>query len=108
MMFRLKNTLAIELKCWRGVYRETLSQRGVTTEKHADLNRPSLKRARLLIWKPILDEIKQIISLGDDPRVHTAKQFLSDKCKGQHGSFIKWILQDWGIIDSKGNIDVER
>lgn len=95
----IKKHLGYKVEVPEGVFRETLTKRGITTKRHTDLNRESLRIARLKIWHSIIEAIKEINSLGDDPRVHTAKEILIEKCGGVHGSLIEWILIEWKVID---------
>ncbi len=81
----------------KGVYRETLSHRGITTVEHADLDRPSLLTARLKIFVDTVNAIDEIRKLGNDTRVYTAKKALRDTCKGEHGSLIKYLMNDFGV-----------
>jgi 5-methylcytosine-specific restriction endonuclease McrA len=77
----------------KGVYRETLSLRGITTVKHADLDRPELLRGRRDVWDAIEETIREIRALGDDPRKYTRLKMLRDECSGKYGSLIRWLLQ---------------
>ena len=95
---RIENHLGYKVKFPEGIYVETLTERGVTTEKHTDLNRKSLRTARLKIFSSINDSIKEIRSSSDDPRTHTAKQILADKCTGIHGSLIAWALKNEDVL----------
>jgi len=81
----------------KGVYRETKSHRGITTVEHADLDRPTLLKARLKIWVETVDAINDIRKLGNDPRVYTAKKALRDTYEGEHGSLIKYLMIDHGV-----------
>lgn len=94
----IKKHLGYRVEMPEGVFRETLTKRGITTENHTDLNRKSLRIARLKIWHSIIKRIQEINSFGDGPRAHTAKKILIEKCKGIHGSLIKWILIEWKVI----------
>ncbi len=76
-----------------GVYVETITQRGVTTEKHTDLNREPLRIARLKILNSIKESVDIIKASSNEPRAYTAKQMLFDKCSGIHGSLIAWALK---------------
>lgn len=93
----IEQHLGYKLNLTDGILRETLSQRGVTTVKHADLDRLSLCRARFKIWVDTIDAIKEIIKLKDDPRVYTAKKALCNNCNGEHGSLIKYLMIEWGV-----------
>jgi uncharacterized protein (TIGR02646 family) len=75
-----------------GIYRETLTQRGVSTVTHADLDRKMLRKARLEVFQTTILAIQEIKEMGDDPRVHTKMSMLRDKCSGQYGSLIEWLL----------------
>lgn len=81
----------------QGVYRETLSPRGITTVEHADLDRPALLKVRMKIWVETVNAIGEIRKLSNDPRVYTAKKALRDTCKGEHGSLIKYLMIDHGV-----------
>lgn len=94
----IEEHLGYRVEIPEGVYRDTSSGRGITTEEHADLNRPSLRLARLKIWHPMLEKIKEIKLSENEAKKHTAIRILNDKCKGQHGSLIKWLLQEWNVI----------
>lgn len=93
----IEQHLGYKLNLTDGILRETLSQRGVTTVKHADLDRPSLCRARFKIWVETINAIKEIIKLKDNPRVYTAKKALCNNCNGEHGSLIKYLMIEWGV-----------
>lgn len=80
-----------------GVYRLTKSERGITTEKHADLNRDHLIKARQKILWSILKTIDLIKDNEEDPAMHTYKQILRDEAKGKFGSLIQWALEKGGI-----------
>jgi uncharacterized protein (TIGR02646 family) len=79
-------------KSVNGVYRETLSWRGITTVEHADLDRPSLRRGRQKVWDHVEHEIGEIRSLGEDPGRYTRMKILRDLCSGKYGSLIRWLL----------------
>lgn len=80
-----------------GVYRETLSPQGITTVEHADLDRQPLLTARRRIFIDTMGTIKEIRTLGNDPRTYTAKKALRDACKGEHGSLIKHLMIEYGV-----------
>ncbi len=80
-----------------GVYRLTKSERGITTEQHADLNRGHLIKARQKILLSILKTIELIKENEGDPEMHTYKQILRDEAKGQYGTLIQWALETGGI-----------
>ena len=82
-----------------GVYRFGLTDRGNTTIDHTDLNRKKLLKARQKIYLDILNAIKEIVRLKNDPRVKTCKDILRNKAKGQFGSLIQWSMDEWGITD---------
>lgn len=94
----IEKHLGYKVEFIEGIYVETLSKRGITTEKHTDLNRSSLRLARLRILSSIKDSIDKIKSSRNDPRAHTAKQILLNKCSGIHGSLITWALKNEGLI----------
>ena len=75
-----------------GIYRETLSNRGITTVIHADLDRPTLRKARMVVYVDTLNTITEIKALGNNPRAFTALRQLKDKCSGVFGSMIKSLL----------------
>jgi uncharacterized protein (TIGR02646 family) len=90
----IEEHLGYKLDEINGVYRETLSKRGNTTVEHADLDRPPLRKARLGIWISAANAIQDInrrIS-QDDPRANTALRMLRDKCSHEHGSLIKFLI----------------
>lgn len=95
----IEEHLGYKVEFPEGIFRETLSNRGITTKEHADLNRKSLRLARLKLYGPIQEKIQEIISLGGDPKSNTAKEILIEKCKGQHGSLVKWLLKKWKVIE---------
>jgi|GEM_PF-2124327 len=81
----------------KGVLRETLTQRGITTVEDTDLDREPLPKKRQTIWiktQSLIDDIKR---LGNDPRVYTAKKALRYECKGEYGSLIKHLMIKEGI-----------
>jgi len=80
-----------------GVLRETLSKHGITTVEHADLNRDALCIARQKVFLESMDAIMKIRELKKDPKVHTAKKALRDRCNGEHGSLIKFSMTKFGI-----------
>lgn len=88
----LKTHLGYKLSADKGVYRETLSERGITTVEHADLDRASLRNARLILWHATTTAIDEIKRLGSDPRVYTHKKMLRDMCRNEHGSLIEYLL----------------
>lgn len=90
----IEQHLGYKLTPTNAVYRETLSNRGITTVEHADLDRPSLREARRRIWVTAENSIKEIRKLGNDPKAYTAKKALRDTCKGEHGSLIKYLMID--------------
>lgn len=95
----IKEHLDYELSDIQGVYRKTLSDRGITTVKHADLDRSSLRNTRLKIWNVTTKLIYDIKKLGDNPRAYTAKKMIWDKCSGEHGSLILHLLDMEEIED---------
>lgn len=84
-------------KSGKGVYRETITKRGITTVKHADLDRPSLRISRLKVFHATSEAIKEIKRLGDDPRTYTMIKMLRDKTKEEHGSLIEQLLDEWDV-----------
>lgn len=81
----------------KGVYRGTISEQGITTVKHACLDRPPLRMARLKVYHATIEAIKEIKRLGDDPRTYTKIKMLHDKTKEEHGSLIENLLDEWDI-----------
>jgi len=81
----------------KGVYRETITKRGLTTVQDADLDRPALRIARLKVYHVTLKAIKKIILLGNNPRAYTKIKMLCDKTKEEHGSLIEHLLDEWNI-----------
>lgn len=82
----------------KGVYRETFTERGTTTVKHTDLDRTSLRIARLKVYHATVEAIKEIKRLGDDhPRVYTKIKMLRDRSNEEHGSLIEHLLDEWNI-----------
>lgn len=75
-----------------GIYRETLSNRGITTVNHADLDREELLRARLEVYQATREAIEKINDLGDDPRAYTARKMLRAKCSGAFGSMVEYLM----------------
>ncbi|OGR04903.1 MAG: hypothetical protein A2511_02065 [Deltaproteobacteria bacterium RIFOXYD12_FULL_50_9] len=94
----IKTHLSYKVSTTKGIYRETLSSRGVTTVKHADLDRKTLRDARLKVFLEVTEAIREILRLANDPRTYTYKKILRDKCAGEYGSLIEWLLDDYGII----------
>lgn len=90
----IKEHLGYELSNFKGVYRKTISNRGITTVKHADLDRKTLRTARLRVYLETIKAIKEIRRLEDDPRSYTAIKILRDKTTGEHGSLIEYLLDD--------------
>ncbi len=81
----------------KGVYRETLTRRGITTVKHTDLDRESLRLARLKVWHATIEAINEITRLGDDARIYTKIKMLRGSSKEEHGSLIEHLLDKWNI-----------
>ena len=81
----------------KGVYRETLTKRGLTTVKHADLDRSTLRMGRLRVFHATIEAINEIIRLGEDSRVYTKTKMLRDKSNEEHGSLIEHLLDKWNI-----------
>lgn len=81
----------------KGVYRETLTDQGATTVEHADLDRGSLRRARLKVYHSTIKAIQEIKRLDGDPRVNTKIKMLRDMFKEEHGSLIEHLLDGWNI-----------
>jgi uncharacterized protein (TIGR02646 family) len=77
----------------KGIYRETITHRGITTVEHADLDRQELRRARREVYIKAMETINVILNLGDDPRAYTAKKMLENKSTGPCGSLIKYLLE---------------
>ena len=94
----IEKHLGYKVEFPEGIYIETLSERGITTEKHTDLNRKPLRIARLKIWGSIKNSIDKINISRNDPPTHTAKQILFNKCSGMHGSLIAWALKNADLI----------
>jgi len=92
----VEHNLGYKLKP-KGVYRETLTRRGITTVEHVDLDRPTLLTARMKIWIDTVNAINEIRKLGNDPRAYTAKKALRDTCKDEYGSLIKYLMIDNGV-----------
>ena len=81
----------------KGVYRETITQRGITTVEHADLDRSPLLKRRLKVWLAVEKTIEEIQKLGSDPRAYTAKKALRDMCCEEDGSLIKYLMKEKGV-----------
>lgn len=94
----IENHLCYKVEIPEGVYRDALTGRGITTVEHTELDRPPLRLARLKIWHAMIEKIREIKSSDAEPKKHTAKKILVDKCNGHHGSLIKWLLQEWNVI----------
>lgn len=94
----IKEHLGYEVsRSGKGVYRAALSDKGITTVKHANLNRKQLRRARLKVHHATITAIQEIVRLRDDPRVYTKIQMLRDETDEEHGSLIEHLLDEWGI-----------
>jgi len=91
--------LGYKLSPSKGVYRETLTRHGITTVKHADLDRESLRMSRLKVWNETIKAISEIKRLGEDSRAYTASKMLWDLCAGEYGSLIQYLLNQWSIED---------
>ena len=91
----IETHLGYKLDPTNGVYRETLSKRGITTVEHADLDRNSLRIARRKIWHICWETIEEIRKLGDAPKAYTAKKMLRDQCEGEHGSLIQYLMDKY-------------
>ena len=94
---KISEHLGYELSDTEGVYRETRSDQGITTVEDANLDRASLRKARLIIWNKTIKAINEIKKLGDDARTYTKKKILVDKCSEEHGSLIKYLLDEWEV-----------
>lgn len=81
----------------KGVYRKTLSERGITTVKHADLDRDSLRFARLKVYSAIMEAIEIIKDLDNSPEVYTRIKMLRDRVNEEHGSLIEYLLDKHDI-----------
>lgn len=79
-----------------GIYREAISPRGNTTIIHADLDRYGLRMARLKIYMSVVRAIREVITRGGS-RADTAKRMLREKCSAEHGSLIKWVLDEFRV-----------
>lgn len=94
----IKEHLGYALSPSKGVYRETLTERGTTTVKHTNLDRPSLRMARLRVYNVTVLAIEEIKRLGDDPRIYTKIKMLRDMSMGEeHGSLIEHLLDKSNI-----------
>ncbi len=91
----ISSHLGYRIEPLSGVYREALSPRGLTTLEQADLNRLALRKSRLEVLQSTVYAIRAINSMGNDARVHTATQILRDKCSGEYGSLIEWVLDSY-------------
>ena len=97
MNIPIKNHLGYSVSDTNGVYRETLTDRGITTVKHADLDRWSLRKARGKVYNVMIKAVQDLKKLGENPRAYTAKKMLRDKCSEEYGSLIEWVLDGWNI-----------
>ena len=93
----IKKHLGYKVNITKGVYRETITDRGITTVEHADLDRFSLLKARQKVYLSMIEAVQRINKLGQSPKVYTAKKILRDKCLEEYGSFIEWVLDEWNI-----------
>lgn len=93
----IKDNLGYKVSNTKGVYRETLSDRGKTTVKHAGLDRDSLRHARLIVYNATIQAIHEIMHLGKNPKVYTHIKMLQDKTNEEHGSLIQYLLDEWKI-----------
>jgi len=93
----IERHLRYKLTPTKGVYRETLSYRGITTVEDADLDRPSLREARRRIWVATENTISEIRQLGNDPKAYTANKALRDTSRDEHGSLIKYLMISGGV-----------
>ena len=83
-----------------GVMRWPKSQRGATTEKHADLNRDGwngLPGTRGKIYLEALNTIKDLQENLDAPAAGVVRNELKEKSKGQYGSVIAFALEEAGL-----------
>lgn len=92
----IEEHLSYRLDDVNGVYRNTLSHRGITTVEHTDLDRFPLRKARLGIWNATMKAIQEINrgKTQDDPQTYTALKMLKDKCSQLHGSLIKYLIDN--------------
>ena len=84
--------LGYELTPTNGIYRKTLSKRGITTVKHCKLDRKPLRKARLAVWNETIKLIQEIKRYPNAPENYTAIEILKDKCLQKYGSLIKFLL----------------
>lgn len=70
-----------------------ITNRGGTTEKHADLNRQELKSARRAILWRALELIGEMKNKPDDPSARVVKQELSSLGEGEYGSLIAYAME---------------
>lgn len=91
---KIKEHLGYDLDEVDGVYRNTLSRRGITTVEHTDLDRLPLRTARLRIWNTAMKAIQEINrrKSQDDAQAYTALKMLKDKCSREHGSLIEYLI----------------
>lgn len=89
--------LGYKLTPTKGVYRQTKSKSGITTVKHAQLDRRPLRMARLKVYNETMRAIEEIKRLGDDPRVYTEIKILQDMFSGQYGSLIEYLIHQWNV-----------
>lgn len=82
-----------------GIRRVSLTQRGRTTIKHADLNRNKLREGRAAVFLGVLGVVKEIRTrLEEDPSDSTALDRLDElveKSADRYGSMIAWAIRDW-------------
>lgn len=88
---KIKEHLGYELGP-RGLYRQTITKRGITTVEHADLDRKSLLKKRAAVCQMVVAKIDEIKALGNDPKAYTKIKMLRDQCSGECGSLIEWCL----------------
>lgn len=82
-----------------GVAIEWKTERGETTVKDTDLNRPSLKKiARLKIFLKTLNTIKKINENNNKPNVRFWIGQLEELCNEEYGSVIKWAMESYLLI----------
>lgn len=73
------------------VYRTEKTKRGDTTIQHAKLNREGLLETRQGLLTDFIGLVHDIQLSTDASRRRVAKQILSRKCQGEHGSFFTYL-----------------
>ena len=78
-----------------GVWRDWKTMRGKTTADDPDLNRDDLRDVRTKVFLKALELVNKMNNNADDPNIAKIRQELDVLCRGEYGSVISFVMEEF-------------